>query len=209
MPSESKPKRFKTFRIGPKNQRLLEPGESVTADESGYLVIVETGVPLERLTAQLSIEIVVEDPEIATDFFHYPDEGRLQLHFELFEFPKRADYGRNGVDETFVRDRLNLLGFRPATFIELLCFGGHLRDLHKYDWFEGRSIVALGSVAKTTHVIKHGFLFWKPITATYRHYPEFICIAGRPVDQIKMTTTDKNKNGNWPNEVLFLGVDVK
>ena len=216
MPSNSQPSPFKTFRVGPKNKRLVDPREA-GADAPGYFVVVETDVPLSQLTAKNSIQIAVEDPtkanaaifRYADEVFQYADEGKVQRHFELFEFPKRADYGREGVDEKFVRDRLELVGFRPATFIELLCFGGHVRELYQGQWFEAKSIVALGSVTTTTEVIRKGFLFWKPVTATYRHYPEFICVAGRPTDQIVLTTTDKNRNGNWPNEVLFLGVDLK
>ena len=204
----SGPVRFKTFRVGPKNKRLLEAGETGTADTSGYHVVVETNQPLERLTARYSIEICIEDPAMAAEILTYEDEGRVLRHFELFEFPKRADYGRDGVDEAFVRDRLKHFHFRPATFIELLCFGGHLRGEYEGQWFEGKSIVALGAVALTTHVVRKKFLFWKGITATYRHYPEFVCVAGRPVDQIRLTTTDGNQKANWPNEVLFLGVDL-
>jgi hypothetical protein len=209
MSSPSEPARFKTFRVGPKNKRLMDEGEGEAADGSGYEVVVETDVAPEVLAARHGIEIRVEDAGMAAAMVKYANEGKALRHFELFEFPQRADYGRNGADESFVRERLKFFGFRPATFIELLCFGGHLRERHKYDWFEGKGIVALGSVALTTHVLKKRFLFWKGVTATYRHYPEFVCVAGRPVDQIVLTSTDKNRKGNWPNETLFLGVDLK
>jgi hypothetical protein len=207
MSSDSPLARLKTFRVGPKNKRLQDDAEA--AEVSGYRVVVETDVPLAELLARMSIEISLQDPAMAEgDIFRYADEGKLERHFELFEFPKRADYGRDGVDETFVRERLMYFGFRPATFIELLCVGGHLRERYEGQWYEARNILALGSVALTTEILKKGFLFWKPETATYRHYPELMCVAGRPTDQLTLTTTDRNRNGNWPNEVLFLGVNL-
>jgi hypothetical protein len=199
------PVMFRTFKLGPKNQKLESAG---TGEMPPYQALIESDVPLFELAERASIEIIPEEMESAAEIFRYPNEGKIERTFELFEFPKRADYGRNGVDEHFVRDRLNFFGFRPATFIELLCFGGQLRAMYGDQWFESKNILALGSVATTTHEIQKGGWFSKPITGTYRHYPEFQFVAGRPFDQIRLSTTERDHHGNWPNEVLFLATGL-
>ncbi len=107
-----------------------------------------------------------------------------------------------------MRERRAQYGYRPATLVELICLGGYLRAIYRDQWYEARNIVALGSVAATEHVVKKGGWFSKAVTATYRHYPELLCIAGRPIDQLRLTTTDQNKHGNWPNEILFLATEL-
>jgi hypothetical protein len=201
---------FKTFKVGPRNKKLEDKSESsVTTALAGYEALIESDVPLVDLLGKTSIDICHADPEIPDEIFQYADEGKVERCFELFEFPKRADYGRDGVDENFIREKLNFFGYRPATFVELLCFGGYLREIYKDQWYESKSIVALGSVATTSHVVKKGGWFSRRTTETYRHYPELICVSGRPLDQIKLTTTDKNRSGNWPNEILFLGTPLE
>jgi hypothetical protein len=201
---------FKTFKVGPKNLRLEERSKSPDpAVTPGYDALVESDLPFVQLMEATSIEITPEDQQIAAEILEHADEGKIVKHFDLFEFPKRADYGRDGVDEYFVRDRLAFFGFRPATLVELFCFGRCLRQTYENVWFESKSIIALGSVATTTEVIRKGGWLRKEVAATYRHFPELICVAGRPLDQIKLTTTEKDKHGNWPNEVLFLGTALK
>jgi hypothetical protein len=196
---------FRTFKLGPKNQKLDSPGQ---VNGPAYHTLIESDLPLADLLNKNSIEIYPEEMAMASEIFHYPNEGKIERSFELFEFPKRADYGRDGVDEYFVRDRLNFFGYRPATFVELLCFGGQLRTMLSDQWFESKNIIGLGSVATTAEEIKKGGWFSKAITGTYRHYPEFQCVAGRTFDQIRLSTTEQDKHGNWPNEVLFLATDL-
>jgi hypothetical protein len=203
--------KFRIFKVGPKNQRLESPNSPGTREMEQYRALVESDVPLDQLLEETAIEICPEDRIRGTEIFNYADEGKVERCFEIFEFPKRADYGRDGVDEYFVRERLQLFGYRPATFIELVCFGRCLRKTYEGLWFESKNIIALGSAATITEVIrKRRWLGLKrEITGTYSYYPELICVAGRPLDQIRLSTTDKDKHGNWPNEVLFLGTSLQ
>ena len=199
---------LKTFRVGPKNQKI-EDRRGFTPDCPGYRVLVEYDLSLDELMEAAHIEISYGTQDLAADIFRYANEGKIERHFELFEFPKRADYGRDGVDESFVRERLKFFGFRPATAVELICFGRHIREAYADEWFESKNIIALGSMATTTQVLRKSGWLRAEVAATYRHYPELICVAGRPTDQIKLSTTEKDRDGNWTNEVLFLGTPVR
>ena len=201
--------RFKTFKVGPKNQKLLDSGAMPgMPDNSGYDVLIETDVHITTLMELGHIAISPEDQQIAADILTYPNEGKVERRLELFEFPKRADYGRDGVDEGFVRERLQHFGYRPGTLVELLCFGRHIRALHENDWFEARNIIALGSVATSRQPVRKATWFSREVIGTYRHYPELICVAGRPLDEVKLSTTEVDSDGNWNNDILFLAAPI-
>jgi hypothetical protein len=196
--------KIKTFRVGPRNKRL----EEASSDGLGYSVIVETDVPMAELLERNSIEIIPEETRITPENFPWTSAGQTEKYFELFDFSFRSDYGRSGVDEAFVREKLEFFKFNPATLVDLICFAGHLREAHKDHWFESRTIVGLGSVLTTSQVVKKAGLFNKEVRATYRHYPEIECVSGRPLDQLRLYATEKDKDGNWPTNVLFLATTM-
>ncbi len=46
----------------------------------------------------------------------------------------------------------------------------------------------------TTRVVKKKSWFAKEITATHQSFPEFLCIAGRPIDHIGLSTTEADQD---------------
>lgn len=195
---------IRTFRVGPRNKRLDEGSSNAL----GYCAPVDTDLPMAELLERNSIEIGPDETRITTESFPWESAGQAEKHFELFDFSFRAEYGRSGVDEAFAREKLDFFKFNPATLVDLICFAGHFRETHKDHWFESRTIVALGSVLATTQVVKKASLFSKEVTASYRHYPEIEFVSGRPLDQLRLSTTAKDKDGNWPTNVLFLATKM-
>lgn len=196
-----------TFRIGPKNRRIKDDLNPDQPD--GYHVMVEAGLSLLELLERYSVAIAPDETQITPENFPQAQEASVIRHFELFDFSNRAEYGRRGVDEAFVRDKLAHFKFRPATLPELICFAGHLRETFRDRWFEAKNILALGSVAVTTETVKKSGWFRKEvITHHYRHYPELGCVAGRPQDILSLSRTERDSDGNWPSETLFLAATL-
>jgi hypothetical protein len=198
------PSTFRTYRVGPKNKRL--PDASGTEQSSAYRVQVDLSLPLEDLLARNAIQIDPEARLITPENFPFAAAAAAETEMELFDFSFRSDYGRSGVDEAFIRDKLALFKYRAATLPELICFGGHLRDLYRDQWFEAKTIIALGSVLDVTEVVQQKGWFRKEILAHRRNYPELECVAGRPFDLLRLSTTERDRDGNWPNQTLFLAV---
>jgi hypothetical protein len=198
------PSPFRTFRVGPKNKRLADPSGS--EQSTAYRVPLDCSLPLDEILARHSIQIAPEAALITPENFPNAGAGAGELEMELFDFSFRSDYGRSGVDEAFIRDKLGLFRYRAATLPELICFGGHLREVYRDAWFEAKTIVALGSVLDVTEVVQKKGWFHKEILAHRRNYPELECVAGRPFDLLRLSTTDRDKDGNWPNQTLFLAV---
>ena len=200
---------LRTYRFGAKNKKLTDPagGNQPTA----YPIHVDYGLPLATLLETYGVDLAPDTASLITpENFPSPGGEGKQIEVELFDFSFRADYGRLGVDEAFIRDKLDMLKFRPATLQELVCFDYYFRETYKDQWHEARTVIALGSVHPTTEVIrKKGWFFRKEVIATRRNYPELQVVSGRPRDLLTLSTTERDQDGNWPNETLFLAVPVR
>jgi hypothetical protein len=196
--------RIRTFRVGPKNKKIEDAASG--NEPTTYAVIVETDVPLAHLLKRKGLQVAPDETMLTPEAFPWAGAGTLEKHFELFDFSFRSDYGRSGVDEEFVRDKLNYFNCQPATLLDLICFGGHLRTVYEGQWYEAKRIIALGSSTTTTQVLQKKGWFQKEILGKLRHYPELECVAGRPHDTLRLSTTEMDKDGNWPNETLFLAI---
>lgn len=197
---------IRVFRVGPKNKRLEDP--AAAGQESGYHVAVNSDDTLEHLLLRNGLEIDPTEKRLTPEAFPWAQEGVADKYFELFDFSFRSEYGRSGVDEAFIRDKLDLFKFRPATLPDLLCFGGHFRVTYDGQWFPSKRIIALGSVLTTTETVKTGGWFGRRIRGTFQHYPELECVAGRPRDVVRLSRTECNTDGNWPTDVLFLATPM-
>jgi len=198
---------LRTFRLGSKNKKVTDPsgGNQPTA----YPIHVDYSLPLETLLETYGVDLVPEAASLITpENFPSPGGAGKQIKVELFDFSFRADYGRLGVDEAFIRDKLDMLKFRAATLQELVCFDYYFRETYKDQWHEARTVIALGSVHTTTEVIRKKGWFRREVVATRRSYPELQIVSGRPRDLLTLSTTERDQDGNWPNETLFLAVPV-
>jgi hypothetical protein len=203
MPASSS---IRSYRFGPKNKKLANPDGSVTP--TAYQLLVDYDLPLATLLERNEIDLAPDAGLITPDHFPSDHTGRAHGEFELFDFSFRSDYGRSGVDEAFIRDKFEMTKYRAATLVELLCFGGHFRELYRDHWFEARNIIALGSVLETTEVVRKKSWFHKEVLGIRRNYPELQCVAGRPRDLLTLSTTERDQDGNWPNATLFLAVPI-
>jgi len=206
MPADPAPLRIKAFRVGPKNQRMKEAAGVEGPTE--YDVVVASHLPLAELLASHRIEIAPEETRLIAENFPWPEERTVVRRFELFDFSFRSEYGRSGVDEEFVRDKLDFFKFRPATLPELICFASHFRQAYRDQWFESKKILALGSVLATDEVVKKKGWFSREVRGAFRYYPELECVAGRPRDLLRLSRTDQDRDGNWPKETLFLATPL-
>ena len=197
---------IRTFRIGPKNRRIEDASSS--AQPNGYQVIVEANLSLPELLDRHGVTVAPSESQITPENFPHASEASTSRFFELFDFSARSEYGRRGVDEAFVRDKLEHFKFRPATLPELICFASHLRETYHGQWFEGRNILALGSVLVTTEMHQKAGWFRKAAIAHYRHYPELECVSGRPHDVLSLSRTERDSDGNWPSATLFLAATL-
>jgi hypothetical protein len=198
---------FRAFRVGPKNRRFEDPSGSTEA--SHYDIIVDTAHPLPELLRAHGLEIAPDDAALLTpENFAWPPESAVTRRFEIFDFSFRSEYGRSGVDEAFVRDKLEMFRHRPATLAELICFAGHLREVYRDQWFESKTILALGSPCTTREVVRKAGWFSKEVRGAFRHYPQLECVSGRPVDLLRLSRTAMDQDGNWPNETLFLATPL-
>jgi len=196
---------LRTFRLGAKNKKIADGNDQPTA----YPIHVDYSLPLDTLLETYGVDLVAETSyTITPENFPAPGGEGKQIQVELFDFSFRADYGRLGVDEAFIRDKFDMLKFRPATLQELVCFDYYFRETYKDQWHEARTIIALGSVLTTTEVLRKKGWFRKEIRATRRSYPELQVVSGRPRDLLTLSTTERDQDGNWPNETLFLAVPV-
>jgi hypothetical protein len=198
---------IRAYRFGPKNKKLTNPDGSVTS--SSYQIHVDYSLPLPTLLETYGVDLVPETAALITpgNFPSPGGEGR-QVEVELFDFSFRADYGRLGVDEAFIRDKFNMTKFRPATLAELICFDYYFRETYRDQWHEARTVIALGSVHDTSEVVRKKGWFRKELRATRRNYPELQIVSGRPRDLLTLSTTERDQDGNWPNETLFLAVPL-
>jgi hypothetical protein len=194
------------FRVGPRNRRLDDPAG--TGEPSGFSVLVESTIPPHELMLRHGVTAARGDFGFTAAHFPYAPERVEVRKFELFDFSSRAVYGRNRVDESFVRDKLDYFGFRPATLSELICFAGHIRGAGEGEEFEAVKIVALGSVLATTEIVRKTGWFRRASLTNYRHYPQLECGAGNARDVISLSRTRGNRDGNWPSETLFLAAPL-
>ena len=198
---------LRTFRLGTKNRKVSDP--TGVNQPTAYPIHVDYSLPLDTLLETYGVDLVPETSYIITpENFPAPGNEGKQIEVELFDFSFRADYGRLGVDEAFIRDKLDMLKFRPATLHELVCFDYYFRETYKDQWHEARNVIALGSVHTTSEVLRKKGWFRKAVIATRRNYPELQVVSGRPRDLLTLSTTERNQDGNWPNETLFLAVPL-
>jgi hypothetical protein len=203
----SAPVSLRTYRFGPKNKKLANADGS--ALPTAYPIHVDYGLPLATLLETYGVELAPDTAALITpENFPSPGGEGKQIEVELFDFSFRSDYGRSGVDEAFIRDKFDMAKFRAATLPELVCFDYYFRETYRDQWHEARTIIALGSVHPITEVIRKKGWFSKEIRATRRNYPELQVVSGRPRDLLTLSTTELDRDGNWPNETLFLAVPV-
>jgi hypothetical protein len=196
---------LRSYRFGPKNKKLANPDGSVTP--SAYPIHVDYSLPLPTLLETYGVDLAPEAGSLITEEnFPSPGGEGQQIEVELVDFSFRSDYGRFGVDEAFIRDKLEMIKFRPATLPELICFDYYFRETYRDQWHEARSVIALGSVHTLSEVVRKKGWFSKERRATRRSYPELQVVSGRPRDVLTLSTTEREQDGNWPNETLFLAV---
>ena len=199
------PSTIRVFRLGAKNKKVTNAAAG--DQDTSYRVRVNSGLPLATLLQMNAVELA-DDASLITPENFPSTPGSADQDMELFDFSARADYGRVGVDEAFIRDKLDMFKFRPATLPELLCFAGQFRAIYRTQWFEAKTIIALGSVLTTTEVVRKKSWFSKEVLATRRSYPELQVVSGRPSDVLTLSTTERDQDGNWPKETLFLAVPL-
>jgi hypothetical protein len=196
---------IRTYRFGAKNKKVTDP--AVGNQPTAYPIHANYSLPLATLLETYGVDLVPETaPLLTPENFPSPGGEGKQIEVELFDFSFRADYGRLGVDEAFIRDKLDMLKFRPATLTELVCFDYYFRETYSGQWHEARTVIALGSVLETNDVIRKKGWFRKEVLAKRRNYPELQIVSGRPRDLLTLSTTEPDQDGNWPNETLFLAV---
>jgi hypothetical protein len=195
--------KFRTYRFGPKNKRLPDPVTGVVVP-SAYPVLVEYDQPLAVLLEKNAVDLVADTSLVTPENFPWRAVPPTVVEFELFDFSFRSDYGRSGVDEAFIRDKLEMAKYRPATLPELICLAGHLRETYGNEWYPAQTIIALGAVLTVTEVARKGGWFRKEVRADRRCYPELQTVSGRPRDLLTLSATELGQDGNWPNETLFL-----
>ena len=201
------PSIIRTYRLGAKNKKMTDPAGA--NQPTAYPIHVDYSLPLATLLETYGADLVPETaPLLTPENFPSPGGEGKQIEVELFDFSFRADYGRLGVDEAFIRDKLDMLKFRPATLPELVCFSYYFRQAYLEQWHEARTVIALGSVHTTSEIIRKKGWFRKEVAATRRNYPELQLVSGRPRDLLTLSTTELNQDGNWPNETLFLAVST-
>jgi hypothetical protein len=196
---------IRTYRFGAKNKKLTDPaGDN---QPTAYPIHVDYSLPLATLLETYGVDLAPESAvPITPENFPSPAGEGKQIEVELFDFSFRAEYGRLGVDEAFIRDKLDMLKYRPATLTELVCFDYYFRETYKAQWHEALTVIALGSVHETNDVVRKKGWFRKEVTVKRRNYPELQVVSGRPRDLLTLSTTEPNQDGNWPNETLFLAV---
>ena len=198
---------IRTYRLGAKNKKVPDP--SGVGAPTSYPIHVDYSLPLATLLETYGVELAPDAaPLITPENFPSPGGAGAQIEVELFDFYFRADYGRLCVDEAFIRDKLDMLKFRPATLTEIVCFDYYFREAYKGQWHEARTIIALGSVLATTEVVRKKGWFSRESRAMRRNYPELQVVSSRPRDLLTLSTTERDQDGNWPNETLFLAVPV-
>jgi len=193
---------IRSYRLGAKNKKMTDPdgGDQPTS----YRIHVDYGLPLPTLLETYGVDLAPDAALITEENFPSPGGAGVELEVELFDVSFRSDYGRLGVDEAFVRDKLDMFKYRPATLTEIICFAYYFREAYRDQWHEAITVIALGSVHTTTDVVKKKGWFSKEIVSTRRHYPELQIVSGRPRDLLTLSTTEMNQDGNWPNATLFL-----
>ena len=150
--------------------------------------------------------------------FPYTHEKTGLREFALIEVTDPDFSGLSGATDIFVLAKFKTIKIRPATFLELLSFGAHLRMLHGDDWCWGKALVALGSrEARQKKLKKPKFLtgccqlflkkhLRKPTYTTVYSYPCLDCGGGRDFDAVRLTTCD---DAPWKSDThLFLGVHL-
>jgi hypothetical protein len=199
------PSPIRSYRFGVKNKKVTDPSGN-TAPTS-YQVHVDYGQPLATLLEMYGVDLAPETAALITpeNFPSTGGEGK-QIEVELFDFSFRSEYGRSGVDEAFIHDKFDMLKFRPATLPELICFDYYFRETYRDTWHEARTVIALGSVLTLKEIVRKKGWFTREITAARRNYPELQVVSGRPRDLLTLSTTERDQDGNWPNETLFLAV---
>jgi hypothetical protein len=196
---------LRTYRFGAKNKKVTDPAG--VDQPTAYPIHADYSLPLATLLETYGVDLAPDTaPLITPENFPSPGGAGKQIEVELFDFSFRADYGRLGVDEAFIRDKLDMLKYRPATLPELICFDYYFRETYQGQWHEARTVIALGSVHATTQIIRKKGWLRKAIVSTRRHYPELQVVSGRPRDLLTLSTTELDRDGNWPNETLFLAV---
>ncbi|MEI9966947.1 MAG: hypothetical protein WDN67_05000 [Candidatus Moraniibacteriota bacterium] len=82
--------------------------------------------------------------DIDVSAFPYAHEEKGLRNFALVEVTDPDFSGLSGPTDYFVQEKFRTMRIRPATFLELLCFGAHLRKIHKDDWYWGENHRRLG-----------------------------------------------------------------
>ena len=187
-----------------------QPNPRYVAEVDSSLSIVELAQKGRCLISPTGIDIAE---------FPYAHEGKGLREFALIEVTDPDFSGLSGANDVFVLSKFKTIRIRPATFLELLSFGAHVRKLLGDEWYWGKAIVALGSrEPRRKKLDRPPFLKWlyqlllvkkkfrKPSYATVYSYPCLDCGGGRDFDAVRLTACD---DAPWPSEThLFLGVHL-
>ena len=157
---------------------------------------------------------LISPSEIDVSNFPYAHEEDGFRDFALVEVTDPDFSGVSGPTDDFVLEKFQTIRIRPATFLELVSFGAHLRKLHANDWHWGKTIVALGSAVTVRRTCERPGFFASLFSNPFRRakpdcihfYPCLDCGGGREFDAVRMTSCEK---GPWPATThLFLGVHL-